>query len=314
MLNVSPAAAASNLADAIWIDLIEPTDEERDRVHRATTLCLPTKADIEEIESSSRVYAENGALYLSSPVLEHTDCLNAVVTAVGFVLSPDKLVTQRFGRVAAFDTVAAAYAKAPPSDATDVFLKILETVVDNLADTLEHASAELERISHASFRADHPRRNRAKSSEALRGALSKLGRMGDGISHVRDTLLGFGRIAAFLRENGNLKIPPAEITRSEAIRTDIASLNDYQAHLANKVQFLLDATLGFINIEQNDVVKTLTVVSVVGVPPVLIAGIYGMNFKNMPELDWPFGYPFALILIVVSGFLPLAWFKRRGWL
>jgi magnesium transporter len=103
-------------------------------------------------------------------------------------------------------------------------------------------------------------------------------------------------------------------TRLKAIRADIASLTDYEAHLAGKVQFLLDATLGFINIEQNEIVKTLTIASVVGIPPVLIAGIYGMNFRLMPELRWVLGYPMALALIAVSGLLPLWWFKRRGWM
>jgi magnesium transporter len=222
------------------------------------------------------------------------------------------LVTLRFGKIAAFDAVAAAFSSAAPSGATDVFLKILETLVDHMADALEHASAELERISHASFRVDQARRKNA--SKALRTALRNLGRIGDGISHIRDALLGFGRIAVFLHENATVKVPRAESSRLDAARADIGSLNDYQAHLSNKVQFLLDATLGFISIEQNDVVKTLTIVSVVGVPPVLVAGIYGMNFKNIPELDWAFGYPYALVVIVVSTLLPLAWFKWRGWI
>jgi magnesium transporter len=310
----SVPASTSKLADAIWIDLLNPTAEERSRVEQETKLWLPTQEAIEEIESSSRVYAEDGAVYLSSPMLENTDCLNAMVTSVGFILTPKRLVTMRFGNVSAFDVVSSVYEKALPSNATDTFLKILETIIDHTADALEHASTELEKISHASFRADHPPRNKAKSSEALRGALRKLGRMGDGISHVRDSLLGFGRITAFLHESSIVKLSAEDATRSDAVRADISSLNDYQIHLTTKVQFLLDATLGFINIEQNDVVKALTVVSVVGVPPVLIAGIYGMNFKHMPELDWSFGYGYALILIVVSGLLPVAWFKWRGWI
>ena len=121
------------------------------------------------------------------------------------------------------------------------------------------------------------------------------------------------RIAAFAHENSR-DGQPVDQPRSQAIRADILSLNDYQAHLSGKVQFLLDATLGFISIEQNDVVKTLTVVSVVGVPPVVIAGIYGMNFHHMPELDWTFGYPISIGLMIASALLPLAWFKWRGWL
>jgi magnesium transporter len=138
--------------------------------------------------------------------------------------------------------------------------------------------------------------------------------MSDGISHLRDSLLGIGRITVFVYEAGGGAQLTLSATRLNAIRGDLVSLNDYQAHLSGKVQFLLDATLGFISIQQNDIVKTLTIVSVVGVPPVLIAGIYGMNFKVMPELAWPLGYPFALALIVVSTLVPLVWLKWRGWM
>jgi magnesium transporter len=313
MLNTSPASAA-DLSHAVWIDLFDPSDDERASVERGTKLVLPTKGDIEEIESSSRVYSESGAVYFSTPVLEHGDCSSANVTAMGFVLSPDTLVTQRFGRFAVLETVAKAYATAAPASAMEVFLKILETTVEQLADALEHASHQLEQVSHASFHAEVKRRNRAKSSSDLRAALRKLGRMADGISHIRDSLLGFGRIAAFARDSRDVERTASDVTRLDAVRADIASLNDYQLHLSNKVQFLLDATLGFINIEQNEVVKTLTVASVVGVPPVLIAGIYGMNFRYMPELTWPLGYPFALLLIVASALLPLVWFRWRGWI
>lgn len=320
MLTVIPPAAP--LSDAVWIDLVAPTDDERARVERETKVRLPTKAAIEEIESSSRVFVEAGAYYLSTPVLETSDCLTGSVTVIGFVLSSTRLVTLRFSSIAAFDAVAASLSSAPDLSPSDVFLKVMETLVDRIADALEHANAELERISHAAFRVEGEGRSLpAKASGALRQALRKLGRMADGLSHVRGTLLGLGRIAAFLPERkgqGEGGVASASVTidggRAAVIRGDIASLNDYQAHLSNNLQFLLDATLGFINIEQNDIVKVLTVVSVVGVPPVLIAGIYGMNFKLMPELGWSFGYPYALALIVVSALVPVAWLKWRGWM
>jgi magnesium transporter len=295
--------------------LLDPTAEERARVEQATKLRLPTKAAIEEIESSSRVFLEDGAFYLSTPVLEDADCLKPGHTTIGFVLAPERLVTLRFARLAALDQVAAKYASITQPSASDAFLGILEAVVDNAADALEHASAELEAISHSTFHQDRPHGHRlANASEALRRVLRKLGRMGDGISHVREMLLGIARIAAFVQEperGGRLAVAASRLS---AIRADITSLNDHQAHLSNKVQFLLDATLGLISIQQNDIVKTLTIVSVVGVPPVLIAGIYGMNFKAMPELHWALGYPYALILIVVSALVPVAWFKWRGWM
>jgi magnesium transporter len=313
MLSVLPGSAA--LSDAVWIDLLNPTDDERRQVERETKLRLPTKGEIEEIESSSRVFSEGATSYLSSPVLESMDAANGAVTAVGFVLSPSQLLTLRFAHVAAFDEVAVAFASTAPPSAHDAFLRILESIVEQTADALEHASAELERLSHAAFRADRVgRRKLAKTSEALRAALRKVGQMGDGISHIRNTLLGLGRITAFAHENGKHGVPAADQARMGSIRGDIASLNDYQADLSGKVQFLLDATLGFISIEQNEIFKALTVASVAGVPPVLIAGIYGMNFRHMPELGWVLGYPFALALILASALVPVAWFKWRGWI
>jgi magnesium transporter len=312
---VKKPSAASTLNDAIWIDLINPTDDERAEVERVLGLALPTRADIEEIETSSRVYVENDALYLSTPMLTGDDCLTHGLTAVGFVLTRTRLVTLRFAKVAAFEHLVDKTEKTSAPSASDAFLKLLETVVDHAADALEHAGAELESISHRAFRAERPRkRDHERTSVDLRAALRHLGRMSDGISHLRDSLLGMARIAAFVHETARETHLGGEQPRLNAIKGDIASLNDYQSHLIAKVQFLLDATLGFINIQQNDIVKTLTIVSVVGVPPVLIAGIYGMNFRVMPELAWPLGYPYALALIVVSTLVPLAWLKWRGWM
>ena len=315
MLTAVPRSAAP-LSTAPWIDLLDPTDDERQRVEEATKLRLPTKAAIEEIESSSRVFSEGAALYLSTPVLPGTDCVTGAVTTVGFVLSATQLVTLRFGEVAAFGVVTAGLANVDAPRAGDVFMTILEAIVEQTADALELASAELERVSHAAFHAEPAGRghSRVKTSAILRGSLRHLGRMGDGVSHIRDTLLGIGRIASYVQEGGQPIRGTVDVTRLSAIRVDIGSLNEYLGQLSNKIQFLLDATLGFINIEQNDIVKTLTVASVVGVPPVLIAGIYGMNFKLMPELGWRLGYPYALVLIVVSALVPIAWFKWRGWM
>ena len=299
---------------AIWIDLCGATDAERAEVERVTGLRVPTKAAISEIETTSRVFTENGAMYLSTP-LPVSGGAHEPLTAAGFVLTKPLLLTVRFSDNPVFDALYAACVKTGPHSACDVFLRILEALVDKSADTLEHTSAELDALSQRAFHADGARNRKVKeASEALRQTLRKLGQMGDWISQMRDTLLGLGRIAAFVSETGDTVLAAPEVPRLKADRADITSLNDYQSHLLGKVQFLLDATLGFINIEQNDIVKTLTIVSVVGVPPVLVAGIYGMNFKVMPELNWSAGYPFALCLMVVTGLLPLAWFKWRGWM
>ena len=302
------------LAAAVWIDLFEPTDEERGKVEQALELRMPARAELEEIESSSRAFIEKAALYLSTPVLEGEDCRNDVLTTVGFVLSKKSLVTLRFAHVAAFEAVrrSAEQEKLGPSD---VVLRLLEGIVDHTADALEHASADLEKISNATFHADRPHGRQLKqASQDLYAALRKLGKMADRVSRLRDTLLGVGRIATFALEADEGRRFASGSASLQVVRRDVGSLTDYHAHLSSKIQFLLDATLGFISIQQNDIVKALTIASVVGVPPVLIVGIYGMNFKHMPELDWALGYPFALILLLVSALLPLGWFKWRGWM
>ncbi|HEX5101244.1 MAG TPA: magnesium transporter CorA family protein [Polyangiaceae bacterium] len=313
MLARAPSAAPT-LSEAVWIDLLSPSDAESAEVEAATNLRLPAKDDIEEIETSSRVYVEDGALYLSTPLLTGPDCMKNGSASLGCVLTPKRLVTLHFVKLDSVEELRQGFDKHKDVNAGDVFLRLLEIIVDHTADALERAGAELEAISHAAFRAETPKRRHARMSAELRSSIRRLGRISDGVSHLRDSLLGVGRVATFVHETGGeigLTLAPA---RLGAVRGDIVSLNDYQAHLASKVQFLLDAMLGFISIQQNDIVKTLTVVSLVGVPPVLIAGIYGMNFRVMPELDWPLGYPFALALIVVSGLVPLGLMKWRGWM
>jgi magnesium transporter len=299
---------------AIWLDLCNATDDERAQITQLTGLRVPEKSAISEIETSSRVFTENGALYLSTPLPSSGDA-RSFLTAVGFVLTERLVLTVRFAEHPVFEALYAGCVKTGPHGAGDVFLRILEALVDRAADTLEHTSAELDALSQRAFHAEGTKPRQVKeASESLRQALRKLGQMGDFISQIRDTLLGIGRIAAFVTETGNGVLVAQEMPRLKAVRADIASLNDYQSHLSGKVQFLLDATLGFINIEQNDIVKILTIVSVVGVPPVLVAGIYGMNFRHMPELAWSLGYPYALALMLVTGLAPLAWFKWRGWM
>jgi magnesium transporter len=300
-------------SDSIWIDLCSPTDDERTAVERATGLRVPDQSAVHEIETSSRVYTENDALYLSTPIPASANA-SQPLSAVGFVLSRRVLLSVRFSDNPVFDGLFQS-SQSTPRSACDVFLRVLEALVDRAADTLEHCSSELDGLSQRAFHTERARRHAVKTaSEKLRATLRTLGQIGDHISQIRDTLLGFGRIAAFVCETGGTLVGPDERPRLLAIRADISSLNDYQQHLSGKVQFLLDATLGFISIEQNDVVKALTIVSVVGVPPVLVAGVYGMNFAHMPELQWAFGYPFALVLMLITGILPLAWFKWRGWM
>ncbi len=308
MIRTSPPG---DLKSAIWIDLVAPTPDEIARVREATGLRLPTEAQISEIESSSRLAFESGAYYLSTPLVAVNADGDHFLMPVGFVYASRVLVTVRFGALPGLDAAHEQFASQPPRNAEEAVLHIFELIVDRAADHLERISGECDDLSRAAFRTD-PHRPRA--SAKLSAALRRIGRSADGLSRIRDELLGLGRIGAYVTESKIEGAPSVDPSRLKALRTDIASLTDYEGHLSSKVQFLLDATLGFINIDQNDIVKTLTIASVVGIPPVLIAGIYGMNFQFMPELKWVFGYPMALVLIVASGLAPLWWFKRRGWM
>jgi magnesium transporter len=171
-------------------------------------------------------------------------------------------------------------------------------------------------LSHRLFRLSPATGKGYQSSgeqENLRRALQRVGRAGDSSSKIRDALLGIARLIPFVETHGADWIGPEAKAELETLRHDVSSLSDYDSHLLNKVQLLLDATLGFINVDQNNIIKVLTIVTVVGVPPTLIASMYGMNFHNMPELEWVWGYPYGLTLIFLSTVLPLIWFKVRGW-
>jgi magnesium transporter len=299
-----------DLRAATWIDLLDPTADEVARVREVTGLRVPDQHQVSEIESTSRLAFENGAYYLSTPLVFKPDDGEHALTSVGFVLSSRVLLTVRFAPLLAFDGAHESCVTQPVQTAEEAFLRILEVVVDRSADGLEHAGADCDDLSRSAF----GKGARGELSADTRSTLRRVGGVAEQASRIRDALLGLGRIAAFVTESGVDGAPKVSAARMKAIRADVASLTDYQSHLAGKVQFLLDATLGFINIEQNEIVKTLTIASVVGIPPVLVAGIYGMNFRVMPELAWSFGYPMAIVLIVVSAVIPLVWFKRRRWM
>lgn len=315
MLTACPASADTpeRLYEAVWIDLRSPTEEEIAAAEAAIGLKAPTRDDLSAIEQSSRLQRINQALYLSTPLMAGVEA--PYLSPVGFVLTEQHLLTVRFDKFVAFDTAAKhALEDQGPLTSLGVFTCVFESIVDRVADMLEAAAAELDGVSRGIFHPKNRRRDANKSELFQRATLSKVGRIGERLSHIRDVLLGVGRIVPFVLEVRHAAPSDALAARLKAVRQDIVSLNDYEGHLANKVQFLLDAVLGFITISQNDIFKVLTVASIVGIPPTLMAGVYGMNFKFMPELNWHLGYPFGMAVIVISALIPLAWFKWRGWL
>ncbi len=316
----SPELTADLDSSAVWIDLVDGTPEERKYLEQRTGLYIPTFEDLEEIETSSRLYTEDNAVYMSTPLLTQSDINRARTTPVGFVLSRQWLVTVRFADLKAFKATRDKLCRMDVAVVTPggIIATLLDSQVDRLADVLERVGADLDAVSKQIFRTDpqHTPRRPAAEDASLRARLKSVGQSGDLVSKIRECLLGIARICPYLTGNNALpEVITGDIRQHiDTLAKDVASLNDYDVFLSNKVQFLLDATLGLINIEQNNIIKVLTVVSVVGVPPTLVASIYGMNFKDMPELSWSLGYPYGLCLISLSAIGPLLWFKWRGWL
>jgi magnesium transporter len=312
----SGAISADALRDAVWIDLVSATPDLVAQVEQATGLQVPSEADINEIETSSRLAMRDSVLYLSMPLVSINGDRphNA---SVGFILSPERLITVRFAASRTFD----AYATQPPrgqghhAASAHIFVGLMEAVVDRQADVLEQVRNDLDTISHAIFAMGTTQVSGRKNEDAtLRRTLGELGRIGDMISHIRDTQVGAARIVPYVQAMTKEWLPKELSPRLKTLRQDIVSVSDFDTYLNEKLQFLLDATLGFINIAQNNVMKVMAIASVVGIPPVLIAGIYGMNFKSIPELDWAYGYAWGWGLIIITTLIPLAVFRWRKWI
>ncbi len=299
--------ARCGIADggAIWLDLIDPTPDEVHQVEQACALVLPTREDLGSIEVSSRIDVVDGVLRLGVPYFSHSDA--TAQSPVGFLLLPQRVITLRYAVSPAFELAAARIEEAHALTAAQALLTIIEAIVATSADRLEHVSAETGQLSSRIFgHAPEP-------GTTLRQALAELGHLEGRLTRMRQSATGLQRVVLFLRDCHSHGFDHALHQRAAAIGKDLEVLAEFDSQLTDKLQFLLDAVLGFINIEQNEVIKILTTVSVVSIPPMVLAGIWGMNFHNMPELHWPFGYAAALAVIALSALLPLAWLRRRGW-
>ncbi|SFD50016.1 magnesium transporter CorA family protein [Roseivivax sediminis] len=297
--------------DAVWIDLIAPTAQEAEEAADLAGVRVPSRADMEEIEVSSRLYLAGGAAFMTAILPAHTDGDDPDMAPVSFVLSEAHLLTVRHHTPRAFETfpVAAARGSADLTDSHAVLVALLEALVDRLADILERAASDIDAISRRVFRSGG---NGERDFQAM---LEEIGRKGDLTSNMRDSLVTLDRLARFLGQLTARRDASRDMRdRLKVLSRDVGSLLDHAGFLSQKITFLLDATLGMISIEQNAIIKIFSVVAVMLMPPTLIASVYGMNFEHMPELGWPFGYPLALALMVVSAIVPWLYFRRRGWL
>ncbi len=218
------------------------------------------------------------------------------------------------GAIPAGTTAKTSAAKDRSPTADLVLIGLLETVIDRVADLLEAVSADLDKTGDDIFASST--RKKPTGTDDFKSLLRRIGAAGDLTSRVRESLATIDRLLPFLqmaidrRKPGGRDAKP----RVKAMARDVQSLNDFVSFLSNKTTFLLDTTVGMISIEQNAIIKIFSVAAVAFLPPTLIASIYGMNFQNMPELGWTFGYPYALGLMVISAVLPMAFFRYKNWL
>lgn len=293
----------------VWVDLLEPTLTEERAVERLLAIDVPSREEMREIETSSRLYEENGTLYMTATVVTKIDTDRPETAAVTFILTSNRLITNRYVDPLPFRRFI-AYAERHPAAATTapgILAGLLESIIERTADVLERVGLGLDDLSANVFAP-------AVKGADLRGVMERIGRDGDLTSKARESLVTLARQLTFIQQSTAVQMPNDLRARYRSMSRDVLALADHASFLANKSSFMLQATLGLINIEQNNIIKIFSVAAAVFLPPTLIASIYGMNFHFMPELDWPYGYPLALGIILVSAVLPYVYFRRRGWL
>ena len=299
---------------AIWIDLVNPTAAEDKAVERLAGVAVPTREDMQEIEISSRLYIENGARYMTATLMCHSDTEMPKTTAVTFILAGHRLVTVRYDQPKPFALVENKLARSCASGITGeaVLMELLDAVIDRCADILERIGADVDRVSHDIFEPGSERPGNARRYSQI---LIAIGREGDLTSKVRESLVSIGRLVTFLSAAvEGVKWSKDMREQLKTQQRDVASLTDHASYLASKITFVLDALLGVVNLEQNNIIKLFSVMAVVLMPPTLIASIYGMNFKGMPELEWTHGYPLALVAMLAAAVVPYLIFKWKKWL
>jgi magnesium transporter len=316
-----PGADGSDLGPGegpLWLDLLNPTPEEDACVERALGISLPSREEMQEIEMSARLYNEGGAEFMTITAIVKLDSDEPMTTPITFVLKGANLATVRFAEPRAFRSIVAR-AQRPNavacSTGEQVMLSLIEALIDRMADTLERVAADIDAISRSVFR--HKSRNgRPSKSRDLAATIEQIGSNGDLLTKLRESLVSINRLLSYhsAAEAEDKRVLKEVRARIKSLHRDAVALSDQSNFLYNKTNFLLDATLGLINLEQNQIIKIFSIVAVVLMPPTLVASIYGMNFAHMPELGWTYGYPTALVLMAVAAVVPYLWFKREGWL
>ena len=300
--------------DTVWIDLLNPTEQEETGIEKALALEVPTRAEMREIEASNRFYSEDGAHFMTAFVLHAADRETVTTSNITFILAGNRLITVRYGEPRAFVIYADKACKTAEgcTSGAQVLAGLLETIIQRQADLIERLQDEVEQLAPQIFGQKSADRKQGRRLEVM---LRSVGKQGDTTSRTLESATSLHRTLAFFaaiarERNEDQKL----IARIESADRDIISLSEQLRFVTGRTNFLLDATLGMISTEQNQIIKLFSVMAVMLMPPTLVASVYGMNFDHMPELKFEYGYPMALLLMVVSGLIPYLYFKRKGWL
>lgn len=302
---VTPEAGWAPPSDALWLDLLAPTRDEEHAIEAALGLELPTREEMAEIEPSSRLYQAGGSTFMTATLLARREDDTRADAPVTFVLAKGVLITIRYDELRAFQLFAERAQALGVASGSSCLFNLLDAVVERLADLLEHTGANVEAVSAAIFG-----RPKGAQFEAL---LTDLARAQSLTSMTRNSLVSLARLFSFAALAPEIAADPECQAHLKSLQRDGQSLTEHAGFQSSHIAFLLDAALGLINIEQNGIIKFFSVAAVILMPPTLVASVYGMNFHNMPELGFRYGYPMALSLMAISAILPVLWFKRRGW-
>lgn len=303
-------------SELTWVDLFEPTADEIKSVEKIFAIELPTWEEMREIESTSRLYTENDCRFMTAPIMVRTDTDMPTAAEITFILTPCSLITIRRSEPIPFKNVIKNLQKKSPIHYHAVFFGLMEGIVDRQADFLEKIGRENDELSHLIFTPE-PLIQHGESK--FQDIICQLGRNGELIAREQECIVSLLRLMQYAGQGDfeEGQFPPDRklfYPRAKPVMKDLKSLSEYSVFLSNKVNFMLDATLGLINIQQNAIVKIFSVAAVIFLPPTLVASIYGMNFKYMPELENDLGYPFALLLMVLSVVFPFLFCRKKGWL
>ncbi len=305
-----------DLKDAVWIDMIRPTPEDDAKVEQHLGISIPTREEMRDLEPSELIYTEGGARYMTARVICHSETNVPRLADVTFILTDKALVTVRYDDPGAFTIFQNRAVKMggcghQPEAVLD---GLIEAVVDRAAEVLRGVGDRIDTVSRSVFDA---RGSEVERDGAYKAIIKSIGQYEHVISNVRESMVSVERVLLFLSaqyQNRPAKQGAGFAAEWRGAVRDVQAIEEHATFLSSKLQFMLDATLGLVSIEQNKIIKLFSVVSVVLMPPTLIASIYGMNFKSMPELAWEWGYPLAILLMIICAVLPYKFFRWKHWL